>query len=148
MKGKLVWIALLLMVLMACEKSDDDAKTGPIVNTEWKLEQIIDESDIASNFPSTINDFEIAFKENGNIELVNLCNYTFGSYSLSSGNSIKIYNVGQGTEKYCEPLLRMQWETLFVNSFITAKTYSIDKKKLSINCEDCKLVFAVVEPSE
>ena len=125
---------------VSCEKSED-IKIDSIVDTKWKLTQIIDKSGEISNFPSDIDDFEIVFRKSGKIDLTNLCNYSFGEYTLNTADSIEIYNVGAGTEKYCLPDKSMDWETNFINSIILSKTYSIADNKLTIACQDNKLVF-------
>jgi hypothetical protein len=54
---------------------------------------------------------------------------------------MSVNNVGAGTEKYCLPDKSMDWETLFINSLVSTETYSITGNKLTINCQDNKLVF-------
>lgn len=125
---------------MSCEKSDD-IKIDSIVDTKWTLTQIVDKSGEISTFPSDIDDFEIVFRKNRKIDLTNLCNYSFGNYSISEIDSLKIYNVGAGTEKYCLPDKSMDWETIFINSLVSAKTYSILDNRLTINCQDNQLLF-------
>ena len=136
-------IALLLIGSSSCEKSGD-VNTYSIVDTKWKLIQTIDNSGEISDFPSDIDDFEIVFRKNGKIELTNLCNYSFGNYSLTDNDSITIYNVGIGTEKYCLPKESMDWESIFINSLVSAYSYSINDNKLIMNCQDYKLVFNFV----
>ena len=75
------------------------------------------------------------------MDLTNLCNYSFGNYSVTDNDSISFYNVGEGTEKYCLSDKSMDWETLYINSLISAETYSITENKLTLNCRDYKLVF-------
>jgi heat shock protein HslJ len=141
MKGKIfIWISLIIVGFVSCEKSEE-IKIDSIVDTKWKLTQIIDKSGEISNFPSDIDDFEIVFRKSGKIDLTNLCNYSFGEYTLNTADSIEIYNVGAGTEKYCLPDKSMDWETNFINSLILSKTYSIADNKLTIDCQDNKLVF-------
>ena len=141
MKGKLfIWISLTIIGFLSCEKSNDK-KINSFVDTKWKLAQIIDESGETSTFPSDINDFEIIFGESGEIDMSNLCNYSYGNYLISDNDSLMIYNVGAGTEKYCLPGKSMDWETIFINSLITAETFSIVNKKFIINCQSNQLVF-------
>jgi len=141
MKGKIfIWISLIIVGFVSCEKSED-IKIDSIVDTKWKLTQIIDKSGEVSNFPSDIDDFEIVFRKSGKIDLTNLCNYSFGEYTLNATDSIEIYNVGAGTEKYCLPDKSMDWEINFINSLIFSKTYSITDNKLTIDCKDNNLVF-------
>ncbi len=141
MKGKIfIWVSLIIVGFVSCEKSEDII-IDSIVDTKWKLTQIIDKSGEVSNFPSDIDDFEIVFRKSGKIDLTNLCNYSFGEYTLNATDSIEIYNVGAGTEKYCLPDNLMDWETKFINSLIFSKTYSIEDNKLTIDCKDNKLVF-------
>lgn len=144
MRGNLfIWISLIIIGFTSCEKSED-INIDSIVDTKWKLTQIIDKSGEISNFPSEIDDFEIVFRKNGKIDLTNLCNYSFGNYLISEIDSLMIYNVGAGTEKYCLPDKSMDWETKFINSLISAENYSITDNELTIDCQDNKLVFDFV----
>jgi hypothetical protein len=57
MKGKIfIWISLIIIGFVSCKKSED-ININSIVDTEWKLTQIIDKSGKASDFPSDIDDF-------------------------------------------------------------------------------------------
>jgi hypothetical protein len=61
MKGKIFfWFSLIIIGFVSCEKSED-INIDSIVDTTWKLTQIIDKSGEISNFPSDIDDFEIVF---------------------------------------------------------------------------------------
>ena len=135
------------MFFIGCEKSDNDLKVKSIIDTKWTLSKIIDHttSEI-TNFPTEIENFEIVFRKNGKINLPDYCNYSYGEYILGESNSINIYNVGEGTEKYCSPEIRMDWETLFINNLVSAKTYSVENNQLKIYCEsNYDLVFEFVE---
>ena len=67
MRGKIfIWISLI-MGFMSCEKSED-VKIDSIVDTKWKLTQIVNKSGEISTFPSDIDDFEIVFRKNGKID--------------------------------------------------------------------------------
>ena len=144
MKGKIfIWISLIIVGFVSCEKFED-INIDSIVDTKWKLTQIVDNTGEISNFPSEIDDFEIVFRKSGKIDLTNLCNYSFGNYSLTDNNSITIFDVGQGTEKYCLPDLSMDWETAFINNLVDADTYSIADNELTINCQDYNLVLDFV----
>lgn len=146
MKTKLfILISILILGFVSCEKFQNEINVDSIIDTKWKLAKVIDNntSEI-SNFPSEIDDFEIVFRKNGKIDLPNYCNYSFGAYNLGNKDSIKIYNVGEGTEKYCLPDLAMDWEILFINNLVSAKTYSIVDNKLILNCQDNKLIFEFV----
>ena len=144
MKEKIfIWISLIIVGFMSCEKSEN-INLDSIVDTKWKLTQIIDNTGEVSNFPSEIDDFEIIFRKSGKIDLTNLCNYSFGNYSLTNNNSITIYDVGQGTEMYCLPDLSMEWENTFINNLVNAATYSLADNVLIINCQDYDLVFDFV----
>ena len=141
MRGKIfIWISLMIIGFTSCEKSED-IEIDSIVDTKWKLTQIVDKSGEISTFPSDIDDFEIVFRRNGKIDLTNLCNYSFGNYSIINDDSMSVYNVGAGTKKYCLPNKSMDWETLFINSLVSTETFSITRSKLTINCHDNKLVF-------
>ena len=141
MKRKLfIWMSLIIVGLGSCNKAED-IKTDLIVDTKWKLIKIIDKSGEISTFPSEIDDFEILFQESSTIELTNLCNCSFGNYKILDGDSLSIYNIGEGTEKYCLPEKSMDWETLFINSLIMAESYSIRNNTLTIKCRENDLVF-------
>ncbi len=140
-------ILFLAGLIISCDKSEDDFNIESIADTQWKLTRITDKSGVTSDFPSGIDDFEIVFQENGKIKLFNLCNYSYADYEIADHNSIKISNIGQGTEMYCQPDIRMDWEDLFINSLVLAETYSISKNRLTINCRDSKLTFAFIDKS-
>ena len=134
-----VWISLIVIGLVSCEKSED-INIDSLIDTKWKLSKVVDKLGVTSDFPSEIDDFEIVFRKSGKIDLTNLCNYSFGSYTVDN-DSIKIENVGAGTEMYCLPDIAMDWENLFVNSLVSAQTYLIADNKLTINCQDYELIF-------
>jgi heat shock protein HslJ len=135
-----IGISLIIIGFLSCEKTED-IRVDSLVDTKWKLTQIVDNSGNISTFPSDIDDFEIVFRKNGKIDLTNLCNYSFGSYTIYETDSLMIYNVGAGTEKYCLPDKSMDWETIFINSLVSAKTYSIVNNKLTIDCQDKQLLL-------
>lgn len=141
MKAKIfISISLIIIGFVSCEKAKD-INIDSIVDTKWKLAHIVDTSGEISDFPSDINDFQIVFRKSGKIDLTSLCNYSFGSYTVTKDDSISIYNVGPGTLKYCLPNKAMDWESLFINSLRSAKTYLIIDRTLIINSQDYKLLF-------
>jgi heat shock protein HslJ len=130
------------IILLSCEKENNDINVDSLIDTKWKLTKVIDSTGKISNFPSEIDDFEIIFLKNGIINLPGYCNYSFGDYQLGDNDSLTVNNVGPGTEMFCGPDLAMEWENLFINSLICAETYSINGNELTINCKDNKLVFS------
>lgn len=146
MKTKLLTlISILILGFVSCEKSNNEINVDSIIDTRWKLTKTIDNNTgQISDFPSELDDFEIVFRKNSKIDLPNYCNYSFGAYNLGDKDSINIYNVGEGTEKYCLPDLAMDWENLFINNLVSAESYSIIDNELTINCQDCKLIFDFV----
>ena len=143
----LVLTSLIILILTGCEKSNSDLNIESIIDTKWTLSKIIDnETGEISKFPEQIEQFAIVFRQNGKIDLPNYCNYSFGKYNLIRNDSLQIYDVGPGTEKYCLPDLSMDWEVLFINNLIASKTYSIEENHLTINCNsEYDLVFDFVE---
>lgn len=139
-----IWISLLFFGFASCEKSEDDFNIESIADTRWKLIKITDKSGKTSDFPSDIADFEIVFQGNEKIKLFNLCNYSYGNYEISDYDSIRIFKVGQGTEMFCQSVIRMDWESLFINNLVLAETFSISKNRLTINCRDSKLTFGFI----
>ena len=102
--SKYIFILFILAGLIAtCEKSEDDINIESIVDTQWKLTRITDKSGKTSDFPSGIADFEIVFRKNGKINLSNLCNYSYGNYEIKPNDSITIFSLDRGTERYCLP---------------------------------------------
>lgn len=136
---------ILAGLVTSCEKSEDDFNIESIADTRWKLIKITDKSGTTSDFPSGIADFEILFRKNGKINLSNLCNYSYGSYEITDYDSIKIFNIGQGTEMFCQSVIRMDWESLFINNLVQAETFSISKNRLVIHSRDYKLIFASID---
>jgi heat shock protein HslJ len=139
-----IWFSLIIFGFVSCDKSEDDFNIESIADTRWKLIKITDKSGKTSDFPSGIDDFEIVFQENGKIELFNLCNYSFADFETSDCDSIKIFNIGQGTEKYCQPVILMDWEIHFISGLFHAETYTISKNRLTINSRDSKLTFGFI----
>lgn len=144
--SKYILILLILAgLVVSCEKSEDDFNIESIADTQWKLTRITDKSGKTSDFPSDIDDFEIVFRKNGKINLSNLCNYSYGNYEITDYDSIKIFNIGQGTMMFCQSAIRMDWESLFINNLVLAETFSISKNRLTIHSRDYKLIFAFIE---
>lgn len=143
--SKYILILLILAGLISsCEKSEDDFNIESIADTRWKLIKITDKSGKTSDFPSDIADFEIEFRKNGKINIFNLCTYSYGNYEIKPYDSIRIFNLGQATKRYCLPDVRMDWESLFINNLVLAETFSISKNRLTINCRDSKLTFGFI----
>jgi len=140
----IIWTSLIILGLVSCEKSEDKISIDSIVDTKWKLAQIIDEASVTSDFPNGIDDFEIVFRKNGKIDLINLCNYSFATYNIKDNDVIKIENIGEGTYKHCLPEIAMDWENHFINKLNYADSYSIINEKLTINCQGSKLIFDFV----
>ena len=140
-----IWISLLFFGFASCEKSEDDFNIESIADTRWKLIKITDKSGKTSDFPSNIADFEIVFRKNGKINLFNLCNYSYGNYEISDYDSIRIFKVGQGTEMFCQSVIRMDWESLFINNLVLAETFSISKNRLTIHSGDYTLIFNFID---
>jgi hypothetical protein len=96
--------------------------------------------------PGGIEKFAIIFKQNGQIELPDNCNFHYGSYRILDNDSLLLTDIGPGTKIYYLPDLLMDWEILFIHSLIVAKTYSINSNQLTIYCDsDYDLVFDFVD---
>lgn len=143
----LIFIAIATFILSSCEKSNTGIKLDSILATKWALSKTIDnQTGETTDFPDQIDTFYLVFGQYGILELPDYCNYSFGHYELLPNDSLIISNVGPGTEKYCQPDLRMNWENLFINSLRESGTYSITNDQLTINCHsDYNLVFNLVE---
>jgi len=141
----IIIIYILASLVTSCDKSEDDINIESIVDTRWKLIKITDKSGKTSDFPSGIDDFEIVFRKNGKINLSNLCNYSYGIYETKPSDSIRIFNLGRGTERYCLPDVLMDWEIQFISGLFHAETYSISKNRLIINSRDYKLMFTFID---
>lgn len=104
MKTKLIILSVLIITILNCKKSSEELNIDSLINTKWKLNKITDNKvGRTSYFPCEIDDFEIVFHENGNIDLLNFCNYSFGEYNISGTNIINIINIGPCTLMYCLP---------------------------------------------
>ena len=147
MKNTLILLSTLLFIITGCDEHNADINITSIVDTRWNLSEIINNyTGDTTNFPAEINDFSIIFQKNGKIDLPEYCNYSSGEFSLNKKDSIKIFNVGPGTEKYCSPDLAMNWETLFINSLVNAETFALNQNKLTIHSNsDYNLIFSFVE---
>lgn len=143
MKIKSLFLVLTFFLFFeACEIFHAEPEVNSIIDTQWKLIQVVDlGSGSESDFPSEIDDFKIVFRKNGKIELPDYCNYSYGSFELGGVDSIRVFNVGEGTEKYCYPDLAMDWESLFINSLVSAETYTLEKNRLDLKCRENKLIF-------
>jgi len=150
MKTKLLTIIIVLIPLLySCEKSDNSINIDSILDTKWTLSKIINnETGETEEFPEQFDKFYIVFKSNGNIELLGFCNFSYGDYELINTDTLQINNIGPSTLMYCLPDSRMDWELIFATNFPNSKTFSIDKNKLTVNCEsEYDLVFDYVESS-
>ncbi|MCK5138092.1 MAG: META domain-containing protein [Bacteroidales bacterium] len=142
-----ILIFLSLVLFYSCEKIENDCPIQSIINTKWSLSKIIDnETNEITEFPGEIENFEILFKQLGIIELPGLCNYSFGTFTLNDKDSMNIFDVGPGTEKYCLPQLSMDWENLFIINLRESSSYLIDQNQMTITCDGAyNLVFDFVE---
>jgi heat shock protein HslJ len=143
-------VTALFCLILGCEESGDTLNHDAVLtitNTQWTLAKIVSNSTSkVTNFPEEMDSFNIIFKQDGNIELPDYCNFSYGYYELEVSDSIHIVSLGPGTEKYCLPDLYMDWEILFVNSLREANTYSIANNQLTIHCEsDYNLVFDFID---
>jgi heat shock protein HslJ len=134
------WISILIISLTSCKK-DVDLSIVSIEGSKWKLSHVIDGNGNQSNFPPSIDHFELFFEGNGKVDLFHLCNYSFGSYSITEQDSLHFSAIGAGTEMYCSPAAKMDWEVLFVNNMRLSKTFLISKEVLTIHCGEFSLVF-------
>ncbi len=144
MRTKLtILLSLLIFGFISCEKFQSDVKVVSLIDSKWTLTQMIDNSTKkVTDFPSEIDDFEIIFRKNGKIDLPNYCYYSYGTFKIIAPDSLKISNIGPGTEKYCLPDISMEWETKFINGIIASKTYSINNNILTIKSYDNMLLFS------
>jgi heat shock protein HslJ len=140
-----IWISLIFFGFASCNKSEDDINIESIVDTQWKLTRITDKSGKTSDFPSGIDDFEIVFRKNGKINLSNLCNYSYGNYEIKPNDSIRIFSLGRGTQRYCLPDVLMDWEIQFISGLFHAETYTISKNRLTIHSRDYTLIFNFID---
>lgn len=138
-----IFLILLVIFITGCEHSDDDISLESLENTQWFLEEVINnETGKITSFPDEIEKFNIIFKQNGAIQLPKNCNFSQGTFQVTGNDSLVITSIGPGTKKYCLPDLFMEWETLFIQHLVEARTYAIDGHKLTLFCDsEYDLVF-------
>lgn len=142
----LIWFSLIIIGFSSCEESKN-INIESIVDTKWKLTHIVDKSGEISTFPLDIDSFEIVFMKNGKLDLINLCNISYGEYSISDNDSLTFYNLGPGTEMYCSPDKLMDWEPIYIYCLQLAEQFSISNNNLTINCKDYQLLFNFLSAS-
>jgi len=145
--NRIFMTAVLIPMLYCCEKQKNNINIDSLLDTKWTLSQIINnKTEEIEKFPEQLDNFDIIFQSNGNLQLLGFCNFSYGEFELINFDSLRIKNIGPSTLKYCHPDLSMDWELIFATNFPDSKTYSIYENQLSINtANEYNLVFEFVK---
>jgi heat shock protein HslJ len=101
----------------------------PLVNTNWTLESFIS-GDAASSVIAGTR-ITAVFSDEGRLTGTAGCNQYFAAYTLDS-SSLSISGVGS-TKMYCtKPDGVMMQETTYLNALAAAKSYTLDKDRLTL----------------
>lgn len=137
MKTKLL-IMLFLYFLTACDK-ENYTEIKEFEGKKWKVIGIIDkETGQRTSFPSEAKNFELIFRTEGRIKLLNMCNYAYGKYS-ASGNVMQFEQLGPSTKRYCNIIYA--FEDLFMLTLLQVKSYELVARQMILNSETKKIVM-------
>lgn len=122
MKSCLNIVVSILFLLFSCNNNKDPQEWNQkLEGSKWKVVKIMDkETDKEVLPPSGNKNFEVIFRTNEKMKILNGCNFSYGIYTVN-GESIKFNNLGPNTEMYCEPI--SNFEELFIKSLEEAKIY-------------------------
>lgn len=141
---RLTFAAIILLGFLSSPGCDnkDDTGVASLKKTKWILKQSFDpETQSTTEFPPGIRSFYIIFNNDGSLTIENLCNFSYGTYSVMD-SSLNITGIGPATKLYCISETFMQWESALINGLKTAKVYSIDEHTLYLTCDNnFKLIF-------
>lgn len=122
---------LVLFLSFACDDNGDNQRWNEkLEGSKWKVIKIMDKATSEEiSFPAGNKNFELIFRTNGKMKILNGCNFSYGIYTVN-GKNIKFNNLGPSTLMYCESI--SDFEDLFIKSLGQAKAYTKKSNQLVI----------------
>lgn len=129
-----VMVGLVFLLLSsACDKDENTFSGRGLEGTQWKVLRIVDKTTgKVDEFPSEAKNFELIFRTGGKLNLLNMCNYSYGKY-LVSGSSLQFQVLGPATEMYCGIIA--EFEEVFLGTLSKVKEYKLLNKQLVLSSE-------------
>ncbi len=133
---------LAALAVFSCDNEGKNISDGVLEGSQWKVLKIVDKETAKETvFPSEAKNFEMIFRTDGKLRILNGCNFAYATYTLLD-TSIRFEAIGPSTKMYCQPI--SDFEDLFVRVLREVKAYRKVANQLILSSDKNDIVLEYV----